>query len=165
MVEELKITWRRQLSFLARPLIIIIIAVVIYLVIIGPVNPFSDLYWMFPAFFALDVVPAIFLHIQYVIKNRGMIVTLNKRDRSIVIENKGKQEVHSFDDITSLEYHASGVDRNLKYSVGQYKYYKLFFSNGDTLNLSCLMMDDIKNNLEPMLGVSATKTFAVVVLM
>ncbi len=155
-----RITWKRQIALLSSMLLKFSILVIVYLYFFGfSIRSFIYVY-LFLFLFVFDFLPTILLHIQFLIRTGNDIVILNRKNRTIEYKSKTDSK-HNFDDITVLEYVASYGGGSGWYSFGEYRYYKIVFKDESSLIINCLMLEDIKHRLEPILGKTANKKLKV----
>lgn len=152
MIYKYRITLKQQLMLLWQPIVVYISVIIIWIYFLN--YPFCNdaLYVMCGFLFFFDTVPALILHIQYLIKNRRTLLFIDEANRTITYENpKKKAENIQFSDINCLEYYVSNVRNTGIYSFCRYRYCKIILKNGEEFVITCLMVNDIKNTLELLL--------------
>ena len=113
---------------------------------------------IFPIIFLIDSLPAIIMHIQYLLKNRKSVLILNTESKELIFESQGKEKLaYSFNDIISLDYYRSYGKGSGWHAFGQYRYYKITFIDKKEIIITCLMINDIENTIEMLLRMGATK--------
>jgi hypothetical protein len=110
-------------------------------------------------FLLFDILPAIALHIQYLIKNFGAILTIDTGKRQLIYKTNKATFTYSFDDIKSLKYYRMYGKGSGWQSFGMYRYYKIIFTDNNELNITCLMISQIENTLEVLLRIEPEKHF------
>jgi hypothetical protein len=88
--------------------------------------------------FAIICLPALFLHIEYCIRNQGMWILYE--DSKLHVFRKDQTEMHiSRDQISRIEL----VSRRQDYSMlSGYFFYKIFLVNGEIIYATSLLNDD-----------------------
>jgi len=125
---------------------------------------FSSSFYTYILFFIIlfDILPTILLHIQYLMKNRGVILDINK-DIGIFIYNSPLRVLkYSFSDINTVQHFASFGGGTGVYSFGEYRYFKIIFNDKVEVIVTCLMVNNIKITLQNLLGVEAEKRLKVI---
>jgi hypothetical protein len=152
--------WRMIFPLLLRYIIVCmaflwIIGSETYLWIIGAeIDPMLLFIILF--IFVFDILPAIFLHIQYYRANRHCLLQLDVRNRTATFSNKVTSISFDFKDISQL-IKTRTLNSNIGwYSFDWYLYYTLKLVNGQQIIITCLMIQDIELNLEQNLPIKAT---------
>lgn len=107
--------------------------------------------------FVLDTLPAIIVHIQYLIKNKTSVLIVNQQKNTFSYSGKHRSIEASFSDIAGLYHYASFGSGTGYYSWAEYRFFRIVFKNNEELVISCLMVNDIKNKLEAIFKLKATK--------
>lgn len=149
-----RITWKRQISLLSSMLIKIGILSCVYIYFFGFSIPNFIYVYLFLFLFLFDFLPTILLHTQYLIRSSNYIIIIDRKNRTIEYKSKINAK-RNFDDILLLEYVASYGGGTGWYSFGEYRYYKIIFKDKSSLIINCLMLKDIKHNVEPLFGKKA----------
>jgi hypothetical protein len=157
MIYRYHISFKQHFMLLIQPILL-------YVIIVGMVYYWYHKFNFIPlvitlsSVFLLDTLPALILHIQYLIKNYKAIVLLNTTDRTFSYRSfKQKEKVSNFSDIKLLEYYVSYARKMGIYSFARYRYYKIILSNDEEIVITCLMINDIENTLEVLLQIKAEK--------
>ena len=109
-------------------------------------------------FFFIDILPTIILHIQYLYKNNGQVVTINSVYKTIKFkERNASVKEYKFGDILSLEYYCCYIKGTGWHSFGQYRFYKIVFSDSYQMFITCLMINDIEHVLPYLLDIEPQK--------
>lgn len=157
---ELRVTIRRQLSMLGWLIAVYAVlgAATIYL---SRFKLNIALLCVFLGLFLLDGMPALLVHLQYWRANKSTVLKIDKeRQRLTYITPHGTQ-VHPFEDIASLE-HVASYGGGSWYSFSEYRYFKITFNDNSEIIVTCLMMSNIKELFEILLGRKAKKRLKVV---
>jgi hypothetical protein len=113
--------------------------------------------------FLSDTLPALILHVQYLLKNSGTLLFIDEVNRTVTYENSNNKVEHiTFNDIDSLEYYVSSVRNTGIYSFARYRFFKMILKNGNELIITCLMVNDIQNTLELLLHSKAEKKLKII---
>ena len=104
-----------------------------------------------------DTLPTIIVHIQYLIANSGAILQINTESKEILYKTSKITVEKPFSDIISFKYYRSYAKRSGWHSFGQYRYYKIIFTDKTKIVITCLLINDIENTLENLLRLSAEK--------
>ncbi|RYE58059.1 MAG: hypothetical protein EOP48_04425 [Sphingobacteriales bacterium] len=150
-----QITWRRQLSLLSPCLIKTALFVIAYIYFLGLRISHPAYIVLLSVYFILDVLPTLILHVQYLKDGRNKVMFINKDQETIIVQMGSIERRYRFMDIDQVEYHASFGGGSGWYSFGEYRFYKITFNDGYSINISCLMMKSIKYTFEPLLGIRA----------
>jgi hypothetical protein len=154
----LKITFWRQLNMLSH---IFIVSAGVLLGVYWKLGyiPKEGSVYVFGFLFLFDFLPAIALHIQYLLKNKGLVVVVNGLKKSITIIKKGFYEEYNIADIKCLTKVASYGGGTGFYSFGEYRYYKLEFNDNTVFYITCLMAVRIEGKFTRLLDIKAISTF------
>jgi hypothetical protein len=149
-MKKYKITLLKQILVLIQPIITYGLLMLWYKYYIGGAF-FHDMVFVSIVLilFTFDLLPAIVLHIQYLIKNRGSVLTINSIDKTILYQSGEIDLNKKFSEISSIEYHA-GYGGGSWYSFSAYRYFKIIFNDKSEIIITCLMIPNIKaefNNL------------------
>lgn len=158
-VQSYKISFKQQLTLLTPAFATAVGLIGMYLYFFhGSLT--DNIFWLVFVFFLfIDILPAIALHIQYLIKNFGAILTIDTGTRQLTYETKKAKLIYSFDDIKSLKYYRTYGKGSGVQSYGMYRYYKIIFTDNKELNITCLMINQIENTLEILLRKEPEKYF------
>jgi len=117
--------------------------------------------YFFLVLFVLDLLPAIILHVQYFVKNSKSELIINRGTKTISYKSPRTSCIYYFDDLVALHCVASyGGGKNTGYySFGDYRFFKFIFKNEVEIVITCLMVNNIENTLESLLGIKAKKRF------
>jgi hypothetical protein len=117
--------------------------------------------YIFAAFFILDILPALLVHFQYLSKNNGAVLTIDRTSHDLTYKNDTLDFKYQFGDIEAME-HVASYGGGSWYSFSEYRYFKIQFKDKNEIYVTCLMISDIKNVLETILGIQATKKLRLV---
>lgn len=154
-----KISFKQQFLMVI-PLIVVNIAIVIGLLYTNTTG--NLLLGMLIAVFIISVLPVIIVHTQYYIANRGANLNVDIEKGILNFTSPKQYYEYSFDDIKYLDHHVSYGGGSGWYTFGEYGYYKITFKDNREINITCLMMNDIQNKLEKLLGRKAEKFPAII---
>ena len=127
------------------------------------------LYLVILFFFLLNVLPVLLLHFQYLSKNWKATLEIDTRKQLIRYTNHDETKIVSFHNISELKYfathgHISTKGSSLFYTFDPYRYYSIKSNDGTTIIVTCLMINDLENSLEPLIGIKAERKFRMVPL-
>jgi hypothetical protein len=133
MVYKYKISLKQSLLLLVQPMIV-------YVLVLGALYyyykglPFVALIAALSFIFLTDTLPALILHIQYLAVNKGVLFIVDEENRTFSYKSsKLDTDIESFNNINSLEYHASYGRGTGVYSFDRYRYYKIIMNGGKEL--------------------------------
>ncbi|MBE7177253.1 MAG: hypothetical protein INR69_12655 [Mucilaginibacter polytrichastri] len=93
-------------------------------------------------------LPALFLHVDYLLENRSMELVINKHSNQIIIKTRKKTSTYGFGDIIHAEQHIGIYWKNKLDQRGRrfvpwtkYGYLKIRFSDGAIFNFTSIMID------------------------
>ena len=147
----LKISLRNFLSLHLSTLILVLLGLII-LYFLG-----FDKYFVqvFLVVWSLDLIPAIYLHLTYLIQNGGEEYEV--RDDGLIRRKKGKEMVYKSDEIERIVFYLSpALYRNSNFhflAIEGYHYAKVKLKGGGELILTCLLAPRIDNSLMQIKGV------------
>lgn len=107
-------------------------------------------------FFIVDILPAIVLHLQYRSTNSDATLIIDRPGQRILYRKSSLTIEQQFSDINSFELVSSygGGQNNVGwYAFGEYRYCKIGFRDNTQIVVTCLMMNDIQNTFESLLGI------------
>lgn len=108
-------------------------------------------------FLVFDILPALALHLQYLHENSGALLVIDKLGQRILYKKRQIIIDQSISDIVSFELISSygGGRYNAGwYAFGEYRYCRVIFKDSSKAIITCLMVNDIQNTLENLLGIS-----------
>ena len=114
----------------------------------------------FVLFSLIDLLPLFILHIQYYIRNKNSILTINRTDRFFIYKEKEAEKLFHFNEILFIKCITSYGNGKISpgwYSFGQYRYCKIGLKNHEEIIITSLMVPDIDQTLEWMLGIRAER--------
>jgi len=162
-----KVTGKQQLLVLLPFIIINTILVIAYILILGS----YEIRWLeifvISLLLFIFVLPVIILHIQYLLYNKKAKLSLNSSSGLITFGNGNvsyqfkKEDISVFDYYATIGYYTS-KDYSSWYTFGPYRYYRIILKNGSKIILTSLMINDIENKLEPIIGLEAERKFRAV---
>lgn len=159
---QFKITFKQQLLLILPLILKNGILFGIYFYFFG--FEFSSSFYAYILFFIIlfDIFPTILVHIQYLLKNRSVILAIDKDVRELTYNSPLRVLKYSFDDIHTVQHFASYGGGAGVYSFGEYRYFKIIFKDNVEVIITCLMINNIKNILPNLLGVEVDKKLRVV---
>ena len=168
-MNQFKITINQQLLILFPFLSINFVVILGYYLIFreDPINALIVLLFLFV--FIINVLPVLILHLQYLIKNWKSILKIDT-EKSLIIYQKDKNSLkYSFNDIETLKFyathgHISKRGSSLWYTFDPYRFYKITFRDQEEIIITCLMINNIENTLEQLLGITAERKFRMIPL-
>ncbi len=106
--------------------------------------------YLYVALFLFDMLPAIYLHIQYLNNDRGVLLEFNKETSEISIIKDTNIETFHLDEIQSVTIvYSYGYKGSLGwYSFGIYHFCEFNFKSGSSIIFTCLMINDIEDFLK-----------------
>jgi hypothetical protein len=117
----------------------------------------------------VNFFPVVLLHIQYSIINSNAILTIDTIRKTISYKKGDKIFEYNFSDIQNLKYYATSGHISTKgsserYTFDGYRYYKIVMNDNNEIIITCLMINNIDNKLEQMLGLEAERRFRAIPL-
>lgn len=103
-------------------------------------------------------LPTLFLHIEYYLRNRNDVFTLDVLNKTICLNN---QDRIRFDEIEKITYfmppvwHRKGFVRFLPFE--DYHYARIVMKNGTSFIFTCLLSHDVEDALKDISGVTLEK--------
>lgn len=156
-IYKFRISFKQQCVLLSQ-MVLTWLGVIIVTVFILKINLDSrTIAYGFSFLFFIDTLPTIIVHTQYWIKNKGAILTLNTETKELVYETPVQKLCYSFNDIISLKYYRNLGKGSGWNSFGQYRFYKIIFTDKIEIVITCQMINDIENTLELLLRIEAEK--------
>lgn len=160
LMKTFKITIMQQLKMLAHMLLIY---PVIFVGIYFSVDDFSNflnsrtLYIITLIFFIIDILPTLIIHIQYLIANHHSILEIDTSQKVLIYISPKKNVIYPFQEIKSLIYFNNYGNNTGFYSFAEYKFFRIIFNDGNFINVTCLMMKNIKNELPQLLNIQSER--------
>lgn len=144
-----EITLKQQLKMLARTIILPIIMLL-----------FVWYYELFNVFvfiplgvlLVVDTLPSILLHINYYKANEGATLIIDQNHKVLIYKSKEKFVETSLSSISCMCLTLSTVYDTGRHSFGQYRYCKVVLIDRTEIVISCLMVNDLENNLKDLLN-------------
>ena len=136
---------------------------VIFVGIYFSVDDFSNfltsrtLYIITPIFFIIDILPTLILRIQYLIANYNAILYIDTSQKLLIYSSPKKNVTYPFQEIKSLIYFNNYGNKTGFYSFADYKFFRIIFNDGNFINVTCLMMKNIKNELLQLLNIQSER--------
>lgn len=118
----------------------------------------TDLVQFFSVYYFILLVPTLFLHIEYYIKNKNDVLIIDASQKTITIN---EQNPISFSEIESITYvmppvwHRKGTIRFLPFE--DYHYAKIIIKGGGEFIFTCLMAYRVEDALKQISGVKVLK--------
>lgn len=158
MTDRFQINGRHQLKSFEKGLITFLLAFVGTIIggLIG-IFDLNDFLFLISLFILVCVVfslPAIYLHITYLVDNWGTILHVDKRLTSFTIKTKNENFSYTFEDIENTElnlgiYYKNQIDNRGRWPTpwANYGYLKLKLKDGKEFMFTSLMVDLSKLSL------------------
>ena len=156
-----KITLRQQIILLL-PLIILNTIILIF--------SFYKFGWTIATYavlafiFITSILPTAIVHIQYLVKNSSLILTLDNDSKVFFVNSKGKVSRHSFSDISKLIKVSSFGQGTGWYTFSEYRFYRIIFKDNTELILTCLLINQIEKNFGAKINCNEEKKSKVLAL-
>jgi hypothetical protein len=118
----------------------------------------TDLVQFFSVYYLVLLVPTLFIHIEYYLKNRNDILIIDTSEKTISING---QKPIFFSEIENITYvmppvwHRKGFIRLLPFE--DYHYAKIKMKNGEQFIFTCLMAYRVEDVLKQISGVPIEK--------
>lgn len=121
--------------------------IILAIYFIGNDSGFStQLYSFFGIFYIINLLPALYLHLEYYICNRKEVYEITKNE--LIRYKNGKRNCYSNDEIHKIViYMAPSIYRrsNLHFlAIEGYYFARVFTKNGEELNITCLLSDELE---------------------
>jgi hypothetical protein len=163
MIYKYKISIKQQLLLLWQPIFPFLIVIGVGKYYFGFSLSETPFYFTCGFIFITDTIPALILHIQYLINNLGSELIIDTENRKLLYKkingNINNDIYYQFSDIKSLKYYASFGRSSGVNSFARYRYCKIFLVNKNEIVITCLMINDIENTLEKVLHIKPEKEF------
>ncbi len=105
--------------------------------------------------YLIDLIPALFLHIEYWTENRGQVVLMNPEE--IVIRKGVEETVIKAEEIRKITLHqtpSQSDNSSMRYfTIGSYYFAHIYLKNGEDLILTSLLSPRLKASLRKLKGV------------
>lgn len=118
----------------------------------------KDLVNFFSIYYLIFLIPTLFIHIEYYLKNKNDVLIIDSSERTIIIN---KQKPILFSEIDNIIYimppvwHRKGFIRLLPFE--DYHYAKIKMKNGKQFIFTCLMAYRVEDALKQISGVPTEK--------
>lgn len=106
---------------------------------------FETLLFFTIAFIILSLLPVLFVHFEYYLKNRGVIIKIDELNKTLEYIKDSKSFKSSFFEIEKVELHqsASYLKNEIQWlPTDRYHYSKIYIKGGRKLTLTCLLTPD-----------------------
>ena len=133
----------------------------LYSLLFGALLTIIALYWfefkegallIFGSFFVIDALPAIYLHCEYYIRNKGQVYEI-KRSKIILHDEKIERVYHDSDLKKITFYMSPSVYKGSNFhlwAIEWYHYARIETTSGKELIISCLLAPKVEEALEPL---------------
>lgn len=102
--------------------------------------------WVGILFYSVFLLPSLFLHLQYFIKNRGQVIEI--LDTELIVKNRVKEKVViKFSDIKKITlFKSASLDKGgIQMSpLESYHYAQLMLKNGESIFITNLLTPDVE---------------------
>lgn len=105
-------------------------------------------------FHLLFTIPALYLHIEYSIRNAGEEIEINHNE--IIVRKNGQESRYSSSDLAKIVvYKSASLDRGgIPFSAMEYyRYARITAKSGDEIIITCLMVLDVEGAVRQLTGV------------
>ena len=158
-MSSFKISFIQQSILLFHLIFTITVLLIAFYYIFGTIFPVNGFIFLYVFLFLFEVFPTFFLHIQYLIKNRGAVLNIYPELKRLSYAQSNIVFQHSFNEIKIIEAVASYGKGSGWYSFEEYRYCKIVFNDTSTIIVTCIMVNDIENTLERLLNRKVEKKF------
>lgn len=124
----------------------------------------GTLYIIVPFFLIIDILPTLVLHFQYFSENYNSILEIDKKSQLIKYSSYKQTILLPIGDIKRLIYINNYGSGTGFYSFAGYNFFKIIFKDGTMINITCLMMKNIKDILPSLLGIELERQTQFLVL-
>ena len=162
LMNTFKVTLKQQIILLSSLFLKNGILILLIYFINGTLNTIGSFYTIIVIFF-IDILPTIIVHIQYLLRNKGALFIVDTQNKTLEYRDKKSDLKYSFDDIDSLNYVASYGGGSRWYSFAEYRY-KIILHDRNEIIITCLMMNNIKYNFEPLFKIKCDEYCKVLAL-
>lgn len=105
--------------------------------------------------YLVDLVPALILHVEYWIQNRGQEVLVDENE--LVIKSKSEKRIIKAKEIRKITMHQTpshSQNSNMRFmTIGSYYFAHIYLQNGEDLILTSLLSPRLKASLRKLKGV------------
>ena len=105
----------------------------------------------------IDILPTIIIHCQYLLKNKGDLITIDSERKFISLISNDVNREYPFYDILSIECFLSFLRPTGWHSFGEYRYYKIIFKDNNQFIITCMLVPNIEDNLATHLPLEVKK--------
>lgn len=106
-------------------------------------------------FHLLFTIPALYLHIEYSIRNAGEEIEINYNE--IIVRKNGDERKYSINELSKvIVYKPASLDkRGMPFSAMEYyRYARIITKSGEEIIITCLMTLDIEGAVKQLSGIS-----------
>jgi hypothetical protein len=150
-----KITGKSQFSQLNWLITVNLALAIIFYYFFG-FSLWGPLPYVYLGFILVDILPTLFVHIQYYQANKHAKLDIDTSLHRIRYVTAKKTLTYNFDDIESFV-RMDSWRIGVWYSFADYSYYKITFTDKKEIIVTSLMIENIKYVLEPLLNRLADK--------
>ena len=158
-MKKFKISFLQQFLLLFHLIAINTAVLVGFYYFFGTIFPNRLFLFVYAFMFLFNILPTIFLHIQYYLKNKDAILVINSELGTLSYSQSNSSLQYSFNEIRRIVATASYGKGTGYYSFSEYRYCKIIFNDNSKIIITCLMVNDIDNTLEKLLKKEVEKTF------
>lgn len=106
-------------------------------------------------FHLLFSIPAIYLHIEYSIRNAGEEIEINNNE--VIVRKNGDERKYSINEVSKvIVYKPASLDkRGMPFSAMEYyRYARIITKSGEEIIITCLMTLDIEGAIKQLSGIA-----------
>lgn len=161
MKYKFRINFLNQILTLRHLIVVNTLLAIIYLLFFANERP-QILKWLILFTLLSGILPAIAVHLQYLIKNFSTVFVVDISAQKCFYTDKFSSYEFTISDIDYLEHHASYGGGANWYSFGEYRYFNIFLKDQKSFIITSLMDPNIKSNLEKSLAIQAEKKLTLI---
>lgn len=157
MIHTYRVSIIQQLLLLFHLVLVYTVLFSVYYYFFNTIIPYGFYIYVFLFLFLCDILSTLTLHLQYYIRNKGAVLTINSEQQIISYGKNNYSESFSFSDIESIERVSSYAFGSYWYSFDEYRYYQVYLKNKIRLIITCMMINNIEENFERRLQIRPQK--------
>ena len=128
----------------------LLVVIVLMLAVLAYLEFHPDMVFIFSIFFVLDAAPALYLHIEYYLCNRGEEYGLKPGE--LIQYKDGEERRFTKEDIERIKvYMAASVYKGSNFhilSIESYHYARIYLKNGEEIIITCLLAPKVEEAIK-----------------
>lgn len=158
-MSKFKISFVQQFKLLQHLILINTTILLGFFYFFGSIFPNELFIFVYGFMFLFNILPTLFLHIQYYLRNKGAELIINCELATLSYTKSNTSLLYHFNEIKRLERVASYGKGTGWYSFSEYRYCKIILDDDSTIVITCLMVNKIEDTLMKLLNKDLEKKF------